>query len=220
MAGGQALPLGLFPAQNPFALDGAPIIIPVGARIRPPSARLVERKLQQKGLSGAPEDSEACKRGKTPGGLRLFLEHPPLPYQQAPAPAPVCPFGRQAEAFLQHPGGIFYSGLLHALWQPLWPLYVLLFCRHPLAPFSLFGGIWLAFTLLGLPLAFYRSRGRKGVTGITGSQGLPEPPVDHTPVDISEEGFDVSFPVGHVVEKIGMLIDVQHQEGEATGDLP
>ncbi|MDN5362070.1 MAG: hypothetical protein PWP70_1117 [Moorella sp. (in: firmicutes)] len=56
--------------------------------------------------------------------------------------------------------GIFtWSGLLHALWQPLWPVYLFLWPAGFTLP--LFFTIWLVYTLLGVPVAWYRYRQQK-----------------------------------------------------------
>jgi hypothetical protein len=51
-----------------------------------------------------------------------------------------------------------WSGLLHALWQPLWPVYLFLWARGRGDAAALFGGIWLAYTLFGLPVAWHHWR--------------------------------------------------------------
>lgn len=59
--------------------------------------------------------------------------------------------GGDRRAFLATMGVFFWSGLLHALWYPLLPVY--LYLDSPLAALKVFLSLWGGYSLMGLPVA-------------------------------------------------------------------
>lgn len=59
--------------------------------------------------------------------------------------------GGDKRAFLATMGVFFWSGLLHALWYPLLPVYLCL--DSPLSALKVFLFLWVGYSLLGLPVA-------------------------------------------------------------------